>query len=91
MDGLPLDGDAAEPRAAIVAHRLVVIAGDEDDVVPLAHPAEQLLQHVVVGLRPVGAALDAPEIDDVADEIDAVCFGVAQEIEEGFGLAGLRA
>jgi len=44
-----------------------------------------------VGLRPVGAALDAPEIDDVADEIDAVCFGVAQKIDEGIGMAGLGA
>ena len=91
MDGVALDGDAAEARAAIIAHGLVVIAGNEDDVVALAHAAKQLLQHVVMGLRPVGAALDAPEIDDVADEIDAVCFGVAQKIEEGFGLAGLGA
>ena len=91
MDGVPLDGDAAELRAAIIAHGLVVIAGDEDEVVALAHAAEQLLQHVVMGLRPIGAALDAPEVDDVADEIDAVGVGVAEEVEEGFGLAGLRA
>ena len=35
MDGVPLDGDAAEARAAIVAHGFVVIAGDEDEVAPL--------------------------------------------------------
>ena len=35
MDGVALDGDAAEARAAIIAHGLVVIAGDERCVVPL--------------------------------------------------------
>ena len=53
--------------------------------------AQKFLQHVVMRLRPVDAALDAPEIDDVADEIDAGGIVAAQEVEKGFGLAGLGA
>ena len=91
MHAIAREGDAAELRAAIIAHRLVVIAGDIDQVAAFAHLAQQLLQHVVMRLRPIDAALDAPEIDDVADQIDAGGFVAAEEIEEGFGLAGLGA
>jgi hypothetical protein len=86
-----LDGDAAEPHPAIVAQRLVVIAGNKHEVGALARLAQQLLQHIVMGLRPVDAALDAPEVDDVPDEIDAGGFVAAEEIEESFGLTGLGA
>ena len=58
---------------------------------PLAHLAQQLLQHVVMRLRPIDAALDAPEVDDVADQVDLRGVVVAEEIEEGFGLAGFGA
>src|SRR3990170_4012007 len=44
-----------------------------------------------MGLRPVDATAEAPEVDDVADEVDAGSIASAQEIEEGFGLAGLGA
>jgi hypothetical protein len=71
MHDVALDGDAAEAHAAIVAHRLVVIARHEHEIGALAHLAKQLLEHVVMGLRPIDAAPDAPEIDDVADEIKA--------------------
>ena len=53
MDDVALDGDAAEFHAAIIAQRLVVIAGNEHELGALAHLAQELLQHVVVGLRPV--------------------------------------
>src|SRR5665647_643077 len=91
MDGVALDGDAAEPHPAIVLQRLVVIAGNEDEVGSLAGLAQELLQHVVMGLWPVNAAPDAPEVDDVADEVDVGRVVATQEIEEGFGLAGLGA
>jgi hypothetical protein len=42
-------------------------------------------------LRPIDAALDAPEVDDVADQIDARRIVAAEEIEEGFCLAGFGA
>ena len=40
--------------------------------VPLRDLAQELLQHVVVRLRPVRPAPHAPEIDDVADQVDDV-------------------
>ena len=70
--------------------RLVVIARNEDDARALAHLAQQLLQHVVVRLRPDGAAADTPEVDDVADEIDRVGLGLLEEIEQQLGLRGAR-
>ena len=87
---LVLDLDAAEVLAAVLAHALVVIARDEDDARALAHLAQQLLQHVVVRLRPDGAAADAPEVDDVADEVDGVGLGLLQEVEKQVGLRGAR-
>ena len=89
MDGLALDRDAAEMRAAIFAHGFVVIAGNEDQLGPLADLAQELLQHVVVGLRPVDAAPNAPEIDDVADQINAWGVVAAQKFEKGLGLTCL--
>jgi hypothetical protein len=44
-----------------------------------------------MGLRPVDAAPDAPEVDDVADKIDAVGIVAAKEIEESVGPTGLGA
>src|SRR5581483_278176 len=91
MDGVALDGDAAEMYPAIVAQGLVVIAGNEHEVGALAHLAQDLLQDVIMGLRPVDAAPYAPEVDDVADQIDARGIVAAKEIEEGLCLTGLGA
>ncbi len=87
---LVLDLDAAEVLAAVLADALVVIARNEDDARALAHLAQQLLQHVVVRLGPDGAAADAPEVDDVADQIDRVGLGLLEEIEQQLGLRGAR-
>ena len=77
--------------AAVVAQAFVVIAGNEDDARALARLAQQLLQHVVVGLRPVRAAAHFPEVDDVADEIDRLGTPTRlQEIEQRFGLRRAR-
>ena len=49
----------------------------------LAHACRmQLLHHVVVRLRPMRTAPHAPEIDDVADQIDHIGLHVLQELEE---------
>ena len=56
--------------------------------VPLRDFAQKLLEHVVVRLRPVRAAPDFPEVDDVADEVDRFGFRVLQEIQKGFRLGG---
>jgi hypothetical protein len=56
-----------------------------------ANDPKRTMQHVVVDLRSIGSALDAPEVDDVADEVNAIGVAIAEKIEEGFGLIGLGA
>ena len=80
--GLTLDLDAAEMHAAVVAQTLVMIAGDKHDPRALARLAQQLLQHVVMRLRPNGPPLHAPEVDDVADQIDGFGVVMLQEVQE---------
>ena len=84
--------DAAEVRPAEVAQTLVVVAGHEHQPRTAAHLVEQRLHHVAVGLRPNRAALDAPEVDDVADQIDRVGVVVLEEIQQGVrhGIRGSR-
>src|SRR5665648_1129847 len=89
VNRLALDGDAAELRAAIIPHGLVVVAGNVNELGALAHFAQEFLQHVVMGLRPVDAAPDAPEVDDVTDQVDLWSVVEAQEVEKRFGLASL--
>jgi hypothetical protein len=83
------DFDAAEMHAREVAQEFVVIAGDIDDPRSLARLAQQLLDHVVAVLRPVPAALQAPAVDDVADEEDRIGVVILQEIDQEVGLRGL--
>jgi len=40
------------------------------------------LDDIVVGLRPVPRFLQAPAVDDIADQINRVCIVTTQEIEE---------
>ena len=49
------------------------------------------VQHVAVRVRPVEAAPDAPEVDDVADQIDRVGIDLGQEVEQRRGLRPARA
>ncbi len=71
-----------EVHARIIADAFVMVAGDEHDTGALAGLAQQLLQHVVMGLRPHGPALDAPEIYNVANEVDGLGVVVLKEVEE---------
>ena len=86
VHGLVLDLDAAEVGTAVLAQRLVVVAGYEHDARALARLAQQLLDDVVVRLRPDGAAPDPPEVDDVAHEVDGLGVVFLQEIEQQIGL-----
>ena len=91
VNDVVVDLDAAERRTAIIAHSLLVIAGNVDDAATLPHLAKQLLQHVVMRLQPDRAALHSPEIDDVADQVDSVGVMMLEEVEEGVGLRGAGA
>ena len=68
-----------------------MIAGDVDDAGALPRLAQELLDDVVMLLRPVPALLQPPAVDDVADEIDRLGVVVAQEVEEQPGLAAAAA
>ena len=79
--------DPAEAQAEIAARELVVVAGQEDDPRALADLAQQLLDHVVMGLGPIPPTSEAPAVDDVADEVDRIGIVVFQEIDQEFRLA----
>ena len=61
---------------------LVVVAGNEDHPRALADLAQQLLDDVVVGLRPVPVALELPAVDDVADQEQVLALDVLQERQQ---------
>ena len=79
--------DAAERHAEIGAGELVVVAGQENHPCSLANLAQQFLDDVVMGLRPVPAAFERPAIDDVADEVDRLRIMILQKIDQKVGLA----
>ena len=86
-----LDLDAAEGQAEELAGEFVVVAGHEHH--PRAAPdfAQQLLDDVVMRLRPVPAGAQPPAVDDVADQIDRVGLDMAQHVQDEMRLAPARA
>jgi hypothetical protein len=64
-----------------------VVARNEHEPRSVAHFTEKGLHHLAVGLRPDRTSLDAPEIDDVADQIDGAGIVVLQEIQQRVGTA----
>jgi len=91
VDRVFLHVHLAEGELAILPRCLVVVAGDVDHVGALARLAHDLLHHVVVGLRPVPPALQAPAVDDVAHQVEMLALVSLQEIEQQFGLAAAGA
>jgi hypothetical protein len=65
-----------------------MIAWNENQPRALADLAQQLLQHVIMRLRPDRASFDAPEIDDIADQIDRLGVVMLQKFEKGIRLTG---
>ena len=82
--------DVLEPQPDERAHVVVVIAGDVDDPRSVLALLQQQPQHLGVRRRPMEAAAQAFEIDDVADEIQRVAARVAQKIEQQLHPAGPR-
>src|SRR5271163_3320665 len=90
VDRLPFDLDAAEGQTEELTGELVVVAGNEHHPGAAADLAQQLLDDVVMRLRPVPAGAQAPAVDDVAYQIDRVSLDVAQHIQDKMGLAAAR-
>jgi len=82
MDVVFLHGDGAVD-AEEIGKELVVVAGDVDDLCAFAAFAEDLLDDVAVLLRPVDAAAEFPDVDEIADDVEGVEFVVPEELEEG--------
>ena len=74
-----------------IAHKHVVVAGDEDNARTFARLAQQFLNHIVVRLRPVPALFELPAINDVSDQINALGFVVREKIQQSMRLTVLRA
>jgi hypothetical protein len=76
---------------AEVADAVVVIAWNVDHPHALAGQAQDLLDHVVVGLGPEPAGLHLPAVNDVAHEVERVALELADELQQELGLAAARA
>jgi hypothetical protein len=73
--GFGQDRYAAEPVSGEIAETLVVVAGNIDNARSLARLAQEFLDDVVMILAPVPGAPHAPDIDDIADEVEIVGLG----------------
>ena len=83
--------DTAEAVLQVAPGELVVVARRIDHVGALARLAQDLLHHVVVGLRPEPAPPQLPAVDDVAHQVQALALDHAQEVQQRLGLAAGRA
>jgi len=81
--------DATEMCPLEISQEFVVITGNVDDIGALAALAKQLLDHIIVFLRPMPVTSQTPTIDNIADEIDRLGFMVTKKIKKQFGLRGL--
>jgi hypothetical protein len=86
---LTFNRDTASFRPAIFAHCLIVVARNVDEFRASADLEQQLLQDIVMRLWPIHAAPDAPEVDNVADQVNPRCLVYLQEVKQGFSFAGL--
>ena len=90
MDRMPLHGDIAVSAEKAGEH-FVVVTRDVNDACALARFAENFLDNVVVLLRPVTAAAQLPDVDQIAHYIERFAFVLAQEFEQRTGIAAARA
>jgi hypothetical protein len=85
------DLNPAEVRSNIVAEKLVMISRDVDQPNAFSYLAEELLNDVVMLLRPVPTGLEPPAVDDVADKVDRIGVDGPKKIKQQVALTTLRA
>src|SRR5437868_4763921 len=90
MDRMSLHGDIAVSAEKTGEH-FVVVTRDVNDPCALARFAENFLDNVVVLLRPVTAAAQLPDVDQIAHYIERFAFVLAQEFEQRTCIAAARA
>src|SRR5262249_30450860 len=81
------DHDVAELQIAEAAEVLVVVARDQRHDRPGVRLRQHRTDDVAVQLRPVRLVPKAPEVDDVADEIEVVAVMVLEKRQERLGVA----
>jgi hypothetical protein len=86
----PATHRGAGPDADNVPHSRVVIAGQVDDPCSRGRPCVQFGDDRVMDRRPAQES-PVPDVEDIADEVDRLAFGFAQEIEKGPRLRAERA
>ena len=80
MDGMLLDRDCPINATERTDH-LIVISRDIDYACSFARFAQDFLDDVVMLLRPVAAAANLPDVDQVAHDIKHLEIVLTQEIE----------
>ena len=89
MDGMFLDRDCAINPVKRTDH-LIVISWNVDNSRSFARFPQNLLDDVVMLLRPVTAATHLPDINQIADDVERLEIVLAQEIKEAGRAAGPR-
>ena len=90
VDGPRHDLDVAEITGKL-RDKLVMVSRNVDHPCPFARLAQDFLYDIAVRLRPVAAAAQRPDVDQVADQIEGLELMVAEELEQGFRTASARA
>jgi hypothetical protein len=80
--------NAREFQAFILTSGFIVIAGYIQNANTLASHLDETLDHLAVLGRPIPSRFQAPQIDDIADQIEGLTFDA---IEESNQVAGLTA
>jgi hypothetical protein len=82
---IAMDFDIAEALRRKGAQVGVVIAGNQHYAPAFMGHPHQPGQHCFVAGGPVGRSLEAPQIDDIADQEQLLDIDVIQEIEQALG------
>jgi hypothetical protein len=80
------DLDGAEMTEK-VRDKFIVIPRNVNDAGAFATGAQYFLDDVIVRLWPVNASTKLPYVDEVSDDVKFIEFVVAEELEQGIGLA----
>src|SRR5438552_16232048 len=90
MNGMLLNGNVAVGTEKSGEH-FVVVTWDVNDARALARFAENLLDDVIVLLRPVATTAQLPDVDQVAHDVKRFELIFAQEIEQRARVRATRA
>ena len=90
VDGVSLDVDVSV-RAAEISDHLVVITRDVDDARALSGFAQDFLNDVVMGLRPVTAAAHRPDVDQIADDVEVLKLVISKKVDQHTGVRAASA